>query len=423
MSSEEIQLYINNRKVGARILVGSQPKMSFFEQLKSHLIGECTITFHVGHQKVENKITLNRTEFKVENNFTPLNIQSFVDQQKKRISREQQDANFSDETTEIYFVPARTLLACKEVFPVFDRTQLVKDPQGSKFFVSHPWQTKEHPDPQGMHLSLIQQFARRQEQDAFYWIDYSCLPQKPRSAEDEDLFKRTLPKISSVQSECSTVVIANENYTKRMWCYIENFAGILFSQAQNRSDIHRSIEYIGSQYPHTSMANKVQTLEEPPWDELMITDASDIVGLKYNFKWLTNLVKFQLFDRFMELLATLPGHEVYSGYHYPQSAFGINYSNTLEKLRDLFFTFGGTVEHFYKEGSLPWLARRFSWSVYPNDYKIEDLRFPQALFHSENMVGWIALLLAIIKTLNLENDEIINLRDLYAKILLMSLYS
>jgi len=124
----------------------------------------------------------------------------------------------------------------------------------------------------------------------------------------------------------------------------------------------------------------------------------------------------------MELLITLPGHEIYSGLHYPQSAFGIQYSKSLEKLRSLFFELGGAVEYFYTEESLLWLARRFSWSVYPNDYKVEEFRFSQTLFHSEDMVGWIALLLAIIIILNRENSEIINLRELYAKIILMSLY-
>jgi len=176
MASKDIQFYINNRRAGATILIGPQPKLDFFEQLEQHLVGDCVITFQVGHQKVENRVTLNQTEFKVENNFVPFDIQSFVDQEKKRVRSEQEDANFFDELTDVYFIPARTLLACKRTFPVFDRSQLVKDPQGVKFFVSHRWQTKEHPDPEGKHLALIQQYARHQDQDAFYWIDYSGSP-------------------------------------------------------------------------------------------------------------------------------------------------------------------------------------------------------------------------------------------------------
>jgi hypothetical protein len=383
-------------------------------------VGDCVVTFQVGDQKVENRVTLNKTEFKVENNFVPFDIRSFVDQEKKRVRSEQEDANFSDELTDVYFIPARTLLACKQVFPVFDRSQLVKDPQGRTFFVSHPWLTKEHPDPEGKHLALIQRHASRQNQDAFYWIDYSCLPQPPRNAEDEEFFKQTLPKISTIQSKGATVAIVEGDYNNRMWCYMEHFTGVLFSQTHFEG--LSGIEYIGAHSPDNSMVDKVQTLEEPAWGELKVTNSSDIPGIKYNYKWLSNLAKFQLYDRFTELRRTLPGHEIYSGYHYPQCAFGIQYGKSLQKLRPLFFEFGGDMQYFYKEQSLLWLARRFSWSVFPDEYKVEEFRFPQYLFYSEDMVGWIALLLGIIKILNRGNNEVVNLRELYAAIVLMSLY-
>lgn len=218
------------------------------------------------------------------------------------------------------------------------------------------------------------------------------------------------------------MVIAEGDYNKRMWCYIEEFAGVLFSQ-RTHTGVVSTVEYIGSDSSYTSMLDNVQTLEEPPWDELRVTNPSDVPSLKYNYQWLSNLAKFQLDDRFTELRMTLPGHEIYSGYHYPQCAFGLQYSATIQKLRPLFFEFGGDMQYFYKEKSLPWLARRFSWSVFPDDYKVEEIRFSQHLFYSEDMVGWIALLLGIIKILNQGNPRVVNLRELYATIVLMSLFS
>jgi hypothetical protein len=171
------------------------------------------------------------------------------------------------------------------------------------------------------------------------------------------------------------------------------------------------------------MIDKVQTLEEPNWNTLKITRSSDIPGLKYNYKLVSNFVKFQLFDRFVELIQTIPGHEIYSGLHYPQSAFGLQYSESLNRLRKLFFDFGGDAQYFYKENSLVWLAKRFSWSIYPDDYKMDEFKFSPHLFHDDDLVGLIALLLGIIRIVNKDNDKLVNFRELYAKIVLMSLYS
>lgn len=422
MKFEDIHFYINSRRVGPTGIIGAQPDLTFFEQLEQYLEGDCTVIFQVGKQKVENIITLNKTEYKVENNFVPFDIESFVDHEKKRVRNEQERANFTDELTDVYFIPAQALLACKKTFPDFDRSQLVKDPKGLRFFVSHPWLTKEHPDPEGKHLALIQQHAKRQNQDTFYWIDYSCLPQQPRTTQEGELFKQTLPKISTIQSKGSTLVITEDDYSKRMWCYIEHFAGVLFSQ-RTHTGVLSEIEYIGTDSPHRPMVDKVQTLEEPLWDKLKVTNPSDVPGIKYNYIWLSNLAKFQLYDLFTELRRTIPGHEIYSGYHYPQCAFGIQHSTSVQKLRPLFLEFGGDMQYFSKEQSLIWLARRFSWSIFPDDYKVEEFKFAPFLFYSEDMVGWIALLLGIIKILNQGNTRIVNLRELYASIVLMSLFS
>jgi len=229
-----------------------------------------------------------------------------------------------------------------------------------------------------------------------------------------------LPRIASIQSKSSTIVIGEGDYNRRMWCYLEHFTGVLFSQ------IHfeglSGVDYLGAACPDNSMLGKVQILEEPPWDDLHVTNPSDVPGIKYNYTWLSNLSKFQLYDRFSELRRACPGHEIYSGVHYFQSVFGLEYRPSVEALRALFLEFGGDPQYLYKENSLLWLARRFSRSIFPDDYKIEDLRFSQYLFFSSTMVGWIALLLGIVQTVNRGNSRRVNLRELYCKIVLMSLF-
>ncbi|MBM4466000.1 MAG: hypothetical protein FJ014_10695 [Chloroflexi bacterium] len=417
-TSEDIQFFINNERVGRTTIVGPQPNMDFFHQLKEHLKGECIVTFQIGDRKVDNKVILNKTLFKVESNFVPFDIDSYVSEEKKRVRKEQETAHFFDQSIDVYFIPAKTLLDSVSTFPSFNRAKLVEDPQGQRFFVSHRWYSYEHPDPEGKQLAMIKDHARNHP-DAFYWIDFSCLPQPPRNVADEEYFRRMLPKIATIQSDCSTIVIMDGEYSNRMWCYMEHFMGIIFSQSEAKYP--RGIEYFGSG-ARATMVDKVQTLEEPPWNLLKVTNSSDIPGIKYNYRFMTNLVRFQLFDRFAELIQSMPGHEIYPGLLYPQSAFGIQYTKTLEKLRALFIEFGGDPQYFYSENSLLWLAERISWSIFPDNYKVEQFNFSKYLFFSEDTAGWIALLLAIIKILNKGNAQIINLRELYARIILLSLF-
>jgi hypothetical protein len=421
-SSQGIRFRINNRTVGRTVLVGPQPSVPFFDNLKGQLQGECTIKFLVDDQVVENTLILNGSDLRVHTTFEPVDIEPFIESQKQRVRQEMEEAHFEEQPTDVYFLPASTLLAQKRVFPKFNKAELAMDPAGPKYFVSHRWLSPHHPDPDSRHLKLLHEHAR-QHPDAFYWVDYSCLPQS-RDADDANLFSKTLPKIASIQAKASTIVILAPDYDERLWCHIEHLAAVFFAQTNLATvgRMPRTVEYLGPARPDRNMIERVQTLQEPAWDKLKVTKPSDIPGVKYNYRWLTNLVKFQLYDRFSELRNSLPGSEVYSGLHYPQSAFGINYSDSLAAIWPLFEELGGNTDQFFTENSLLGLAQRFSWSVYPDDYRMEELRFSASLLFSGDMVGWIALLLGSIKVLNRGNERFVNLRELYAKIVLMSLF-
>jgi hypothetical protein len=51
------------------------------------------------------------------------------------------------------------------------------------FFVSHFWQTRDDPDPDGRCLRLHQRELAQQKW-FFIWVDWTCLPQSPRSVVD-----------------------------------------------------------------------------------------------------------------------------------------------------------------------------------------------------------------------------------------------
>jgi hypothetical protein len=57
----------------------------------------------------------------------------------------------------------------------------------------------------------------------FLWYDYSCMPQEPRSAEDERLFRQALPHLPSMQLLGRTAILLDdaEDYLSRAWCTLE----------------------------------------------------------------------------------------------------------------------------------------------------------------------------------------------------------
>jgi hypothetical protein len=230
-SSPGIRFRINNRTIGATVLVGPQPSIPFFENLKGQLRGECTVKFRIGDQVVENEVILDGSDLRVNTTFEAIDIQPLIESQKQRIRREMEEAHFEEQPLDVYFIPASALLAHVRVFPEFNKAKLEKDPAGSKYFVSHRWLSPHHPDPDGRHLTLLQEHAG-QHRDAFYWLDYSCLPQS-RDADNANLFSRTLPKIASIQAKASTIVILTPDYDERLWCHVEHL-GLRTDQSDDR---------------------------------------------------------------------------------------------------------------------------------------------------------------------------------------------
>jgi hypothetical protein len=68
-------------------------------------------------------------------------------------------------------------------------------------------------------LSVLRSLCER----IFLWYDYSCMPQAPRSVEDERLFRQALPHLPSMQLLGRTAILLDdaEDYLSRAWCTLE----------------------------------------------------------------------------------------------------------------------------------------------------------------------------------------------------------
>ncbi|KAK4108418.1 hypothetical protein N656DRAFT_428057 [Canariomyces notabilis] len=69
------------------------------------------------------------------------------------------------------------------------------------FFVSHFWQSKDDPDPGGKYLRLHQRELRPQAW-SYIWIDWTCMPQEPRTKSEEAYFERALQRMPFIIQNC-----------------------------------------------------------------------------------------------------------------------------------------------------------------------------------------------------------------------------
>lgn len=69
------------------------------------------------------------------------------------------------------------------------------------FFLSHFWQTRDHPDPDGTYLRLHQNQLRLQPW-SYIWVDWTCAPQNPRSQPEELHFLWALKTMPAIIRNC-----------------------------------------------------------------------------------------------------------------------------------------------------------------------------------------------------------------------------
>jgi len=90
----------------------------------------------------------------------------------------------------------------------------------AKYFVSHRWLSADHPDPTGQQFSLLK---RAILPNAYYWIDYACMPQRPRTDVEEEQFRARLKWMPSLLFDRNVIVLRclGDGYFDRAWCFFE----------------------------------------------------------------------------------------------------------------------------------------------------------------------------------------------------------
>jgi hypothetical protein len=87
------------------------------------------------------------------------------------------------------------------------------------FFVSHFWRTQDHPDPDGEYLRLHQAELESQTW-SYIWVDWTCMPQSPRSLPEEAYFHRCLRTMSGIIRNCGFTYFYPP-FEPRLWILYE----------------------------------------------------------------------------------------------------------------------------------------------------------------------------------------------------------
>jgi hypothetical protein len=82
----------------------------------------------------------------------------------------------------------------------------------NRLFVTHRWDSQEHPDPFGWQLRALQELGRHynyEDPNLCFWFDYMSLPQKPRAAAEKQIFARGIHNIRKTVAECENVTLVS----------------------------------------------------------------------------------------------------------------------------------------------------------------------------------------------------------------------
>jgi hypothetical protein len=117
--------------------------------------------------------------------------------------------------------------------------------------ISHPWKTKEHPDPEGKDVIEVHNWVKQNQglmmENGFpistssigIFYDYNCVTQRPRTENEERLFKVQLKNMNLVYALSDVVLIvgAQIDYDLKGWCVFESMIGMMMSRLIDPSQV------------------------------------------------------------------------------------------------------------------------------------------------------------------------------------------
>lgn len=116
------------------------------------------------------------------------------------------------------------------------------------FFVSHFWQSKDHPDPYGETLRRHQAELESQPW-SYIWVDWTCMPQRQRSLPEEGYFHRCLGTMSGIIRNCGFMWFYPP-FEPRLWILYEITEYVLTCEGgiPKEQDIELFLQHINEMF-------------------------------------------------------------------------------------------------------------------------------------------------------------------------------
>lgn len=177
-----------------------------------------------------------------------------------------------------------------------------------RYFVSHRWLSTDQPDPTGIQMKLLKEDILP---EAYYWIDYSCLPQKPRTVGEDNLFRESLKWLPSLLFDMNVIVLRcrDDGYFGRAWCFFELLAANVIGRTISYIVEDKTLE---SNYSNDERQVLEQTLLNMDLPEsLDASDPADLEIIRIIVQNVAFFFKLRVVEHYMALGQDISDQELF----------------------------------------------------------------------------------------------------------------
>lgn len=87
--------------------------------------------------------------------------------------------------------------------------------------VSHRWEQPDEPDTHGKQFATLKRYLADHPKIEFVWFDFPCMPQKPRTPEEDEEFAEMLSNVNAIFIGMQVLVLLDMSYMSRFWTQTE----------------------------------------------------------------------------------------------------------------------------------------------------------------------------------------------------------
>ena len=289
-----------------------------------------------------------------------------------------------------FFIRGRDLLALARIprFQDYRPRLCAFDQAAEKICISYRWLSPNHPDPDGRQLRLLKGHVKP---DAYYWIDYSCLPQPPMDKADEAILRESLLHLTTLLYETNMLILRHrgDGYTERAWCFFETMAAhtVVREHIEYAFEDERDAEFIKGEAQNVVQQTVLGGL--PGY--LKVTNPADLITIRMLTDVTCAYFELNALMHYMRLGMHVSDNKVYSFGENPYFLFATHdFSDFLmwvfDKARKLDLPVSLLARDESSHNFFVELARRESFT-----HAVDPRRFPKKVTRDQAGMTWFMI--------------------------------